>query len=302
MTGDITIRLARETDFADLARLSDQFGYPLTPEAAASRLREVLGGPDHALLVAESDGRVVAWMEMKRLRVFSARRQVELAGLVVDEAHRGQGIGSRLLEEAERWALDLRCGKIRLRSNPIRGRAHDLYRRLGYEEIETDVLFEKQLPAARAKGAKFVPSSIASKSGSEKLAVLRKLSSIAIVRAATAALLIIHGVTRVRTGGVAGFGEFLSQNHLPLGTALAWAITAVEILGGIALAAGRFVRPLCAWFALQLSAGIVLVHGREGWFVVGGGRNGIEYSVLLIVCLLAVAFGSPGRAGAAASR
>jgi putative oxidoreductase len=46
---------------------------------------------------------------------------------------------------------------------------------------------------------------------------------------------------------------------------------------------------LCAWFALELFAGIVLVHARDGWFVVGGGRNGMEYSVLLIVGLIATA-------------
>ena len=35
-------------------------------------------------------------------------------------------------------------------------------------------------------------------------------------------------------------------------------------------------------------AGIVLVHAPEGWFVVGKGRNGVEFSVLLVVALLCV--------------
>ena len=124
---------------------------------------------------------------------------------------------------------------------------------------------------------------------------MTKVSPLAIVRVAAAGMLVIHGVSRILSGGVSPFGEFLTQNHLPLGTALAWAITVVEIAGGLTLAAGRLVRPLCAWFVIELLAGIALVHGREGWFVVGGGRNGVEYSVLLIVCLLAVAWGSPRR-------
>ena len=123
-----------------------------------------------------------------------------------------------------------------------------------------------------------------------------------IVRVAAAAMLVIHGVSRIPSGGVSPFGEFLSQNHLPFGTTFAWAITVVEIVGGLALAAGRLVRPLCAWFVIQLLAGILLVHGREGWFVVGLGRNGVEYSVLLIVCLLAVAWGEPGRRAGTTSR
>ena len=40
--------------------------------------------------------------------------------------------------------------------------------------------------------------------------------------------------------------------------------------------------------ALIYAVGIAMVHAREGWFVVGAGRNGAEYSVLLIVCLLCV--------------
>lgn len=43
------------------------------------------------------------------------------------------------------------------------------------------------------------------------------------------------------------------------------------------------------FFGVYLTeAGILLVHAREGWFVVGGGRNGMEYSVLLISSLIAL--------------
>jgi putative oxidoreductase len=37
----------------------------------------------------------------------------------------------------------------------------------------------------------------------------------------------------------------------------------------------RWVIPISGLFILQLLMGIILVHGREGWFVVGAGRNGI---------------------------
>ena len=92
-----------------------------------------------------------------------------------------------------------------------------------------------------------------------------------------------------------GFGQFLGSQGLPAGVALAWLLTVVEIAGGILLLAGKFVRPLCAWFILELLGRIVMVHFREGWFVVGGGRNGFEYSVLLIVCFVAVALDAPSR-------
>ncbi len=62
------------------------------------------------------------------------------------------------------------------------------------------------------------------------------------------------------------------------------------------------MRPLCAWFAIQLLCGIVLVHFGEGWFVVGGGRNGYEYSVLLIACFVAVAIEASSSAARAPSQ
>lgn len=46
--------------------------------------------------------------------------------------------------------------------------------------------------------------------------------------------------------------------------------------------------PLTVLFSAIYVTGIYLVHAKAGWFVVGAGRNGAEYSVLLIVVLLCV--------------
>lgn len=107
-----------------------------------------------------------------------------------------------------------------------------------------------------------------------------------LLRGVVGLLLGIHGVYRVAAGGVAGFGGFLTAAHLPFGLALAWMVTAFEIAGATALLLGMRVRLVGSGFLVLLALGIALVHGREGWFVVGGGRNGVEYSVLLMACLL----------------
>ncbi|TAF49518.1 MAG: DoxX family protein, partial [Runella slithyformis] len=41
---------------------------------------------------------------------------------------------------------------------------------------------------------------------------------------------------------------------------------------------------------LILVAGIFMVHLKNGWFVVGGGSNGVEFNFLLIMCLLSVVY------------
>jgi putative oxidoreductase len=111
---------------------------------------------------------------------------------------------------------------------------------------------------------------------------------VTILRVMTASIFIVHGVARAALGIVDPFGAFLSDSGLPAGTALAWLITIVEIVGGIALGLGLAVRPLVSWFGLQILVGIFMVHAKAGWFVVGAGRNGAEYSVLVIVCLAAI--------------
>lgn len=110
------------------------------------------------------------------------------------------------------------------------------------------------------------------------------------LRIAVATLLFIHGAYRIYDGGVPGFGEWLGSQGLPLGVVIAWTVTIMELVATVVLASGRFVPQLALYFSLVLTAGIILVHGKEGWFVVGGGRNGMEYSVLLIVVLLATAW------------
>ena len=63
-------------------------------------------------------------------------------------------------------------------------------------------------------------------------------------------------------------------------------MTAIEILGTVLLATGRLVAPLTLIYISIYAVGIYMVHAPDGWFVVGKGRNGAEYSVLLIVALL----------------
>jgi putative oxidoreductase len=117
--------------------------------------------------------------------------------------------------------------------------------------------------------------------------------ALTLLRVGTAALLIIHGVARANLGIVDDFGVVLGQWGFPGGFALAWTITLLEIVGGLALAAGYLVRPLALWFAVQLAMGIYLIHARAGWFVVGAGRNGTEFSALLLLCLAVVAMTAP---------
>lgn len=108
--------------------------------------------------------------------------------------------------------------------------------------------------------------------------------ALTIIRVAAAGNMLIHGIARIVNDGVAPFDGFLSSLGFPPYSA--WVITLFEIMGALLLMGNRWVMPISILFILQLLMGIILVHGREGWFVVGAGRNGVEYSVLLIICFI----------------
>lgn len=108
-----------------------------------------------------------------------------------------------------------------------------------------------------------------------------------IIRLAACANMIIHGVTRLVNGGVIPFDGYLSSLGFPPYTA--WVITTFEILASLVIIAGKWVSLLSILFCMLLAMGIILVHFPEGWFVVGAGRNGMEYSLLLIICFACTA-------------
>jgi putative oxidoreductase len=111
-----------------------------------------------------------------------------------------------------------------------------------------------------------------------------------VLRLTLAVLLAAHGWMRLLAGGVVPFGDWLTSQGFGYGFYLAAAITAYEILATVFYAAGKWLWQFSGVFVLIYSCGLVLVHAPSGWFVVGAGRNGMEYSVLLIVTLSCIAY------------
>jgi GNAT superfamily N-acetyltransferase len=146
------IRDARVSDAASLARLATQLGYPTTEAEAGRRAADVLGRPGHRVLVAEDGGEVVGWIHVAPGLSLESDPSAEVAGLVVDEAFRGVGIGARLLVEAEAWAAREGYGLMRVRSNVKRNRARRFYERAGFTVTKRQRNFEKRLEGTGGAG------------------------------------------------------------------------------------------------------------------------------------------------------
>ncbi len=98
-------------------------------------------------------------------------------------------------------------------------------------------------------------------------------------------IFITHGAARLYYASIPNFGEFLRTKGLPIGLALAYSITILEIVSGLLLAVGFKIKYCILFHALIILGGIVLVHLQQGWFVVGHGSGGVEYSVLILAVL-----------------
>jgi len=142
---ELILRRANTEDSQRLAELITQLGYPASTEEVRSRFELIDHDEEHALFVAVLDERVAGWVHVYIYKLLEAERPAGIGGLVVDEAHRGRGVGRKLMEEAENWAREQGCAEVDLRSNVIRKEAHGFYGAIGYELFKTQHAFRKKL-------------------------------------------------------------------------------------------------------------------------------------------------------------
>ena len=109
-----------------------------------------------------------------------------------------------------------------------------------------------------------------------------------ILRIGLAVILFAHSFFSIISGDVNAFGkEYLDAiGFAPFGIFLAWMVKLTHLVSIPLLLMNRFLEPVAIGNIIIFITGIILIHASEGWFVVGGGRNGVEFNFLLIICFL----------------
>jgi len=141
------IRSARFSDSTELARLSDELGYPTTPEAMAPRLHHLLANPGiHSIYVAAEDpSRLLGWIHVTRRDLLEWEPRAEILGLVVEKTARNGGIGRALVIAAERWAIEQGFEEIVVRSAVFRQESHPFYEHIGYERSKSQHVYHRRI-------------------------------------------------------------------------------------------------------------------------------------------------------------
>ncbi len=118
------------------------------------------------------------------------------------------------------------------------------------------------------------------------------LNNTFLLRLTVSVIMIMHSVPALIYGWVNDFGEqYLNQvGFAPLGVPIAWAIKLSHVATAACLMTEKYVKIASVLTIFILAMGIYMVHLPEGWFVVGGGRNGVEFNVLLIAVFLTFIF------------
>jgi ribosomal protein S18 acetylase RimI-like enzyme len=142
----IAIRQMLPEDTAAVATLATELGYPATGTEIDRRYSFIKPRWDARLLVAQNDERViVGWVHVQVTYLLESDPRAEIWGLVVAKAARGAGVGRRLLEAAEEWAVMLGMQSVVVRSNIVRADAKAFYEHLGYTVTKTQNTFRKTL-------------------------------------------------------------------------------------------------------------------------------------------------------------
>jgi GNAT superfamily N-acetyltransferase len=132
------IREAGIEDVEGIADLFGQLGYAGQGERIAQQLRTLTDSASGRVFVAESGAALAALAGVAVVHLMLPLH-VEagwalLSALVVDQAHRGAGVGAQLLAAAERFAREKGCTQLELSSSATRTRAHRFYEQNGYRE------------------------------------------------------------------------------------------------------------------------------------------------------------------------
>jgi len=130
------IREMTAKDAGAINALSKQLGYPLSVEQTLQNINSVLQSRDHTAFVAENETMIVGWIGAAQVIMLEVMPHCEINGLVIDEHHRGMGIGKLLIDKVKHWAKEKGNDKIGLHCNVKRTEAHLFYEHLGFTELK----------------------------------------------------------------------------------------------------------------------------------------------------------------------
>ena len=138
----IVVSIATADDAEDLAKafvtLVPQLSSSNPPPSLES-VAEILAHEAISQFVARDDAGHIVGVATLAVFPIPTGRRAWIEDVIVDESSAGQGIGAKLCDAMVAHARELGCTTVDLTSRPSREAANHLYKKLGFEERETNV-------------------------------------------------------------------------------------------------------------------------------------------------------------------
>jgi GNAT superfamily N-acetyltransferase len=142
---EVLTRKMRIEDAKFINILSAQMGYELTLMEAINHIEQVIESKEDCAFVAVSEEKIIGWIHaFKAIRIESGSF-VEIGGMVVDEDHRGKGVGRVLVNKVKEWCSEQKNNSLRVRCNNKRLEAHKFYTKLGFRETKEQKIFQLEI-------------------------------------------------------------------------------------------------------------------------------------------------------------
>lgn len=108
---------------------------------------------------------------------------------------------------------------------------------------------------------------------------------VTLLRVTLGVLFLAHVALKIFVFTPAGFVNYFASLGLP--AVLAYAVMALEVIGGIALILGIYAPLVALPLAAEMLGTIVIVHGKNGWMFMNKG-GGWEFPALWTIGLIAL--------------
>jgi len=128
----MNVRLAAADDAEDVTRLLTELECSVEPGDVRRRLERLQALASDRVFLAEVDGQTVGLLGLHVAPLLHRDALARITAFIVTEEYRGRGIGTRLLAEAEQWAVEQGCTQVELNSGDHHAPAHAFYQRRGY--------------------------------------------------------------------------------------------------------------------------------------------------------------------------
>ena len=140
----IAIRSVKPEDYEDIFILSAELGYSYPKEKTMQRIRYILYHTKDIVLVAEKKSRVIGYIHATPYELMYHDPIMNILGFIVKEEFRSEGIGHKLITEAEVLAKKHGFTGFRLTSGDYRAGAHRFYEKHGFTTNKTSKKFVKK--------------------------------------------------------------------------------------------------------------------------------------------------------------